>query len=75
MSFETLNLISYSNNNQDDQNDGDFCENNEAKVIIAVFILLNFYVLHSKGSWWALKMDVLMFITRLHLLPSTYGNI
>lgn len=48
-----------------------FCENNEAQVIIAVFILLNFYVLHSKGSWWASMTDVLMFITRLHLLPST----
>lgn len=26
------------------------------KIIIAVFILLNFYVLHSKGSWWTWKM-------------------
>lgn len=30
-------------------------------IIIAVFILLNFYVLHSEGSWWTWKMDVLMY--------------
>ena len=57
---ETLKLISYINSNQDDSNDDDCGENNNAKVIIAVFILLNFYVLHSKGSWWTWKTDVLM---------------
>lgn len=58
--LETLKLISYINPNQDDSNDDDCGENNNAKVIIAVFILLNFYVLHSKGSWWTWKTDVLM---------------
>lgn len=37
-------MISYTNTNQDDSNDDDCGENNNAKVIIAVFILLNFYV-------------------------------
>lgn len=59
--FETLKLTSYIITNQDDSNDDGLGENNNAKVIIAVFILLNIYVLHSQGSCWTWKIDVLMY--------------